>query len=569
MTMSPTRANYRECVLSKHQDEMRLKILPIRHLSNRGNPTSVMRTIGAWFTTRLPPATMVALLGAACADVWGIEEPKKIDFCKVPQDCPAMQTCQAGICVQGGNNNGGAAGQPHEPSSGGSLVGGTPSLDAGAQNGGMSPNGGEGGVDVANPPSGGGTVDQGGQPTISGGGSSFVQGGTSQGGVPASTGDGGQWSSSGGTGQAGFAAGAAGAAGEAGEAGAAGAAGAGGVGNTCNDVPLCNLYQPLVCTSGSVTPSGAECSVRCRKGICEPALSCAGTGTCAGSSSCCESIWIPGGGPYSMGAGNPNGEDTFERTVSGFYLDRFEVTVGRFREFAHNYGSNRIPADASGANPHIADSGWKEQWNGLTNPKRGDEFVVPRTSEKLTEQLTASSECTWTKASDLPITCVNWFVAFAFCIWDNGRLPTEAEWNYAASAGKGYPYPWSVNAADERISPDLANYLHSDPLPVGSFPQGESAFKRALDGHSDLAGNVGEWVADGVNAEMPRDNRLDYMVPWTSGSDKRVVRGGAFLDASPDILSGTRVIASALLNTYVYGFRCAHDELEPNNVSKK
>src|SRR5262245_36043191 len=81
---------------------------------------------------------------------------------------------------------------------------------------------------------------------------------------------------------------------------------------------------------------------------------------------------------------------------------------------------------------------------------------------------------TWTSSEgpneNKPINCLNWYAAYAFCIWDGGFLPTEAEWELAASGGEERVFPWSdppgsttVSASDACLFPDCAG-----PVVVGS-----------------------------------------------------------------------------------------------------
>jgi sulfatase modifying factor 1 len=132
--------------------------------------------------------------------------------------------------------------------------------------------------------------------------------------------------------------------------------------------------------------------------------------------------------------------------VSDFRLDTYEVTVGRFRKFVAAYSQTMIAAGA-GANPNNAsDTGWSTAWNASLDAG----------SEALATALKCfGSYQTWTDApgsaaaESLPINCIDWFEAEAFCIWDGGRLPTEAEWNYAAAGGtQQRVYPWGSTAPD-------------------------------------------------------------------------------------------------------------------------
>jgi formylglycine-generating enzyme required for sulfatase activity len=104
--------------------------------------------------------------------------------------------------------------------------------------------------------------------------------------------------------------------------------------------------------------------------------------------------------------------------------------------------------------------------------------------------------------------CVTWFEAVAFCAWDGGRLPTEAEWDYAAQGGdEQRVYPWSPSDGGSTIDTTYAAYgcqsgtsiadpgappcTFADYTPVGRHPTGRGRF-----GQSDMAGSVWERVLD-------------------------------------------------------------------------
>ncbi|MCA9623624.1 MAG: SUMF1/EgtB/PvdO family nonheme iron enzyme, partial [Myxococcales bacterium] len=153
-----------------------------------------------------------------------------------------------------------------------------------------------------------------------------------------------------------------------------------------------------------------------------------------GDESCCKSPLVVGG---SFDRSN---NPLFPATVSDFRLDRFEVTVGRFRRFVNAYPSS-APAPGDGAHPAIPGSGWDAS----------DDAKLPGDATALMAALDCGSYTTYTDQvggqEHLPINCLTWELAFAFCAWDGGRLPTEAEWNYAAAAGAEQRlYPWGSAA---------------------------------------------------------------------------------------------------------------------------
>ena len=235
--------------------------------------------------------------------------------------------------------------------------------------------------------------------------------------------------------------------------------------------------------------------------------SCAAGLLCAGVS-CCESRIVPATS-FSMGctADGPNAcspyfpeEQPAHLTfVDAFALDTFEVTVGRFRAFAQAFDGTP-PPEGAGAHPQIPGSGWRSEWNK----------DIPPSQAKLLASLaapamfplgypTSGNDKTWSEdpssGDNLPINYVDWPLAFAFCIWDGGRLPTEAEWECAATGGdENRLYPWGAGPFDGRVDP--AGFSLPYPSEVGQFPTGQGRW-----GHLDLAGNLTEWVLDWLNPD--------------------------------------------------------------------
>ena len=162
----------------------------------------------------------------------------------------------------------------------------------------------------------------------------------------------------------------------------------------------------------------------------------------------------------------------------------------------------------------------------------------------------------------LPIDCVNWFEAYAFCIWDGGFLPSEAEWEYAAAGGSAQRrFPWGSTqpGPQSAIIDDTA--CDSGACFVGAAAAGAGRW-----GQLDLSGEVEEWCLD---YEAPAyvvpsldGAYLNPSVPGSPGSDtfgtvlgSRVLRGG---DWNAPLRTPTdRDGSDPTERATIYGFRCA------------
>jgi len=210
------------------------------------------------------------------------------------------------------------------------------------------------------------------------------------------------------------------------------------------------------------------------------------------------------GGRFEMGSrsGDKDEKPVHEVRVKTLWLAKTEVTVGQ-------YGRCVRAGKCSEPDAYDPDDKWKQY-------------------------------CNWDRSGreNHPVNCVSWKQAVAYSRWAGGRLPSEAEWEYAArSRGKAWKYPWGNEKASCRraVMHQGGDGCGKDGTwPVCSKPRGNSE-----QGVCDLAGNVWEWVADwshGSYVGAPRDGSA-WVKPVGS---MRVLRGGSWYAGAAILRAASR-----------------------------
>lgn len=204
------------------------------------------------------------------------------------------------------------------------------------------------------------------------------------------------------------------------------------------------------------------------------------------------------GGAFLMGDNeSPSSSPEFEAQVGAFYMDTYPVTVAQYRRYLE-----------------ATDTPPPKFW-GAPGFEGGDQ----------------------------PVAGVTWEEAAAYAHWEGKRLPTEAEWEFAARGRANRKYPWGHEAPDKNRA-NYGDYL-SMPSFVNMHEEGATP-----EGICDLAGNVAEWTSDWFQT-YSQQRRGDVPV-----EPRRTVRGGAW-DSRPEALRCTArqgVFPEAQLPTV--GFRC-------------
>ena len=246
-----------------------------------------------------------------------------------------------------------------------------------------------------------------------------------------------------------------------------------------------------------------------------------------------EMVYIPAGG-FLMGNNgqegysDPNELPQHSVNLSGYYIGKYEVTRGEYRQFM-NAGGYSNPAYWSSAG---------RNWKGSrTEP---DYWAA--------EQNWGSPPGAFTQTDNHPVVGVNYYEAEAFCNWAGGHLPTEAQWEKAAR-WDGHPrvYPWGAAWDQQRCNNGYDSlYSGYQTAPVGSYPSSASPY-----GCIDMAGNVWEWVQDWYRSYPSSSTPFDY-----TGAC-RVLRGGGWSNSGSVIRCAFRGLNGPSGIWHGQGFRIA------------
>ncbi|MGO3306591.1 MAG: formylglycine-generating enzyme family protein [Sphingobacterium sp.] len=288
------------------------------------------------------------------------------------------------------------------------------------------------------------------------------------------------------------------------------------------------------------------------------------------------------GGKFQMGSASfPDAQPIHEVEVSSFFMDEHEVTNAQFAKFVEETGYRTIaerpldPKDFPGVDPNMLIPGSAV----FTAPQKVDNLnnhlqwwsYIPGANWKNPE----GPDSDIAGKEVFPVTQLAYQDAEAYAKWAGKRLPTEAEWEYAAKAGKHVDETYYWGEEKKEDGKWLANIYQ------GSFPTEntkEDGFERTAPvksfpanawGLYDMEGNVWEWCADfyrpdyyasssSVNPKGPADS----YDPQEPGAIKRVQRGGSFL--CNDIYcerykAGSRGKGEQNSPTNNVGFRCVKD----------
>jgi formylglycine-generating enzyme required for sulfatase activity len=253
-------------------------------------------------------------------------------------------------------------------------------------------------------------------------------------------------------------------------------------------------------------------------------------------------VYVPAG-EFTMGADDEDAQTPLKPgrayseipvhpvTLDGYWIDKFEVTVGQYEQCV-NAGACKVP--------HVFSSGY--EGDAAYRPKY---FGNP-------------------EFANYPVIWISWFYATDYCTWAGRRLPTEAEWEKAARGTDGRKYTWGndpvssglANLCDVNCLFPQANGRYNDgwanTAPVGSYPAGASPY-----GAMDMAGNVWEWTSSLImdypyNADDGREDQ--------TATGERVWRGASWTNGYWWLRVTLRYRSVDWYWNWNLGFRCAASE---------
>lgn len=295
-------------------------------------------------------------------------------------------------------------------------------------------------------------------------------------------------------------------------------------------------------TPAPATPETAEAAV-------------AATASAEPTAPCPEGAALVEGGKFFMGSDSEEpilgrARPAHQVEVDPVCMDIHEITVAEYKTCV----------GAGECKPALRESWWPQGKTDEDTWEHDKRVHSPMCNDGHTDRL------------NHPINCVTWAQAQAYCEHEGGRLPTEAEWEYAARGSDGRVYPWGdegpdperANACDRscqqwRNDNELPDYGmmfeaedgYAGTAPVGSYPKG-----RTQAGLEDMVGNVFEWTADRYyeyGTEFQKNPR------GPEEGEARVIRGGAFNSFKSTFADPAfRFSMDETAYTHGIGFRCAY-----------
>lgn len=322
----------------------------------------------------------------------------------------------------------------------------------------------------------------------------------------------------------------------------------------------CDGRTRQICDNHGTWQSSETCSAQAQycaaQGCSAVPPSCQVTAqTCgAGSSeSCCTALPVSGGTFFRKFSDTGSGPYDFSdsATVSSFVLDKFDVTVGRFRQFvqASSLGHGYRPAPGAGKHVHVHEGRGLADFEraGLYEPGwlMGDDIHVAPTDENLA----CGGAATWTSTpganEQRPINCINFYEAFAFCIWDGGFLPSDSELLYASVGGSEHRiYPWGATPPGRDNQYAIYDCLYPY-VPPGSYGPGAGPCTGGVEniaavgtpalgagrwGQLDLNGNVEQLVLDWLRWRRPACTDCASLLAEEQGLSRAFIGSSYFGD---------------------------------------
>ena len=216
-------------------------------------------------------------------------------------------------------------------------------------------------------------------------------------------------------------------------------------------------------------------------------------------------------GEFTMGSdkGDDDEQPIHKVFLDSFYLDKFEVTNGRFAKFV----------EAIQSEPPW---GFADKETPVLRP-------------------------------DQPVRWVNWMDAIGYCLWVGKRLPTEAEWEKAARGTDGRAYPWGNDPPTPAHAVFGLKEGSDTVSAIGNRDKGKSPY-----GVHDLAGNLYEWTTDWYDEEFYSKNPAINPRGPAEGTAK-VQRGGSYINGAYRLRSSFRTKGDPTEHDPNVGFRCAQD----------